>query len=176
VQGEWAVCKVFNKDLAAKAGQMAPLHAVGGGMERSDSLAFLDDLVLDNADLPPLIDSPYADAGLIVDYNKTAVGGASSSSFAAAGTNDSGGYQVVKAEQQPQPAAASNNPVGGGSYSYQQQAGEPQQAIRRHFKAEAPATLLTSPSRGGEAGADMFHVDDLLQLDGFTDYSNMWKF
>jgi hypothetical protein len=127
--------------------------------------------VLDNADLPPLIDSPYADAGLIVEYSKSAVGGASSFSFAAAGTNDSGGYQVVKAE-------ASNNPVGGGSYSYpyQQQAGEPQQAIRRHCKAEAPATLLMSPSRGGEAGADMFHVDDLLQLDSFMDYSNMWKF
>ncbi|XP_066395544.1 NAC domain-containing protein 87-like [Miscanthus floridulus] len=175
---EWAVCKVFNKDLAAKAGQMAPLHAVGGGMERSDSLAFLDDLVFDNADLPPLIDSPYAEAGLIVDFNKVAGGGASSSLFAAAGTSDSGGYQVVKAEPQPQLPAASNNPVGGGlySYSYQQQAGEPQQAIRRHCKAEAPATLLTSPSRGGEAGADMFHVDDLLQLDGFTDYSNMWMF
>jgi len=170
---EWAVCKVFNKDLAAKAGQMAPAHAVGGGMVRSDSLAFLDDLVFDNADLPPLIDSPYAEGGLI-DFNKIAGGGASSSSFAAAGTNDSAGYQVIKAEAQL-PAAA-NNSAGGGSYSYEYQ----QQAIRRLCKAEAeaPATLLLSPSRGGgESSTDMFHVDDLLQLDGFMDdYSNMWKF
>ncbi|CAD6216623.1 unnamed protein product [Miscanthus lutarioriparius] len=165
-KGEWAVCKVFNKDLAAKAGQMAPLHAVGGGMERSDSLAFLDDLVFDNADLPPLIDSPSPAAGFQLLVRR-------------------GGHERqrrVPSRQGRAAAAAAGGeqqPVWGGgsySYSYQQQAGEPQQTIRRHCKAEAPATLLTSPSRGGEAGADMFHVDDLLQLDGFTDYSNMWKF
>lgn len=152
---------------------MAPPQFVGGGMARSDSLAFLDDLVFDNADLPPLIDSPYADGGgLISDFNKVAAAaGASSSSFAAAGTNE-----AIKAEPQPLRPAVTNNPAAHGSYSYsyqEQQAGEPQ-AIRRHCKPEAPATLLLSPSRGGEA--DMFRVDDFLQLDGFTDDYNMWKF
>uniref|UniRef100_M8CBU7 Protein CUP-SHAPED COTYLEDON 3 n=1 Tax=Aegilops tauschii TaxID=37682 RepID=M8CBU7_AEGTA len=69
---DWAVCRVINKDLAARnALQMAP--AAGGGME--DPLAFLDDVLnnddllnnaelldnaglLDNADLPMLMDSP----------------------------------------------------------------------------------------------------------------------
>jgi hypothetical protein len=163
VQDEWAVCKVINKDLAGKAGQQQmapPPHAVSVGMERSDSLAFLDDLVLDNADdLPPLIDSTT------LTY--------AGSHFAAAGTttttnDDSGGYQqATKAE--PQPPAPSNSP-------YQQQ------AIRRHCKAEAPAAaMVLSPSRE-TPGADMFqlqHVDELLQLDGgfMEDYynMNMWK-
>ncbi|VAH42052.1 unnamed protein product [Triticum turgidum subsp. durum] len=57
---DWAVCRVFNKDLAARnAPQMAP--AADGGME--DPLAFLDDLLIDtdlfdDADLPMLMDSP----------------------------------------------------------------------------------------------------------------------
>jgi hypothetical protein len=166
VQDEWAVCKVINKDLAGKAGQQQmapPPHAVSVGMERSDSLAFLDDLVLDNADdLPPLVDSTTYAAGSL---------------FAAAGTttttnDDSGGYQqATKAEPQPQLPAPSNSP-------YQHQ----QQAIRRHCKAEAPApAMVLSPSRE-TPGADMFqlqHVDELLQLDGgfMEDYynMNMWK-
>lgn len=165
VQDEWAVCKVINKDLAGKAGQQQmapPPHAVSVGMERSDSLAFLDDLVLDNADdLPPLIDSTtYAAAGTTTTTNE-----------------DSGGYhQATKAEPQPQPQPQPQLPAPSNS-PYQQQ------AIRRHCKAEAPApapAMVLSPSR--ETGADMFqlqHVDELLQLDGgfMEDYynMNMWK-
>jgi hypothetical protein len=53
VQDEWAVCRVINKDLAAKPGQ----QPAAAGMKRSDSLDYL----LDITDLPPLTDSLFAD-------------------------------------------------------------------------------------------------------------------
>uniref|UniRef100_A0A0A9F2S5 NAC domain-containing protein n=1 Tax=Arundo donax TaxID=35708 RepID=A0A0A9F2S5_ARUDO len=172
---EWAVCRVFNKDLVAKTGQMAP----AAGMERSNSLAFLDDF-LDTTELPPLMDSPFA-VDDITNFKGAAAG--TSKSGAVVGMS-SGGYPV-KAEHQNQPQLvqdpyyfslpAANNAAGG----YLHQAGG-DQAIRRHCKAEAP-TLL-SPSRGeaGLAATDMSsklypELDDLCP-DGLTDYSNMWKF
>ncbi|XP_062187848.1 NAC domain-containing protein 92-like [Phragmites australis] len=161
---EWAVCRVFNKDLAAKTGQMAP----AAGMERSNSLVFLDDF-LGAADLPPLMDSPFAVDDLI-DFECAAAG--TSNSGAAASMSSSSGYQV-KAEQQNQPQLLQDPyyfslPAGG----YLHQAGD--QAIRRHCKAEAPALL--SPSR--DEGADMVSRQLYPELDDLTvtDYSNMWKF
>ncbi|KAE8777329.1 GRAB2 protein [Hordeum vulgare] len=59
---DWAVCRLFNKDSAANnAPQMAP--AADGGMEEEDPFAFLDEIfnsddLLNNADLPILMDSP----------------------------------------------------------------------------------------------------------------------
>ncbi|KAJ1292468.1 hypothetical protein BS78_02G393800 [Paspalum vaginatum] len=176
---EWAVCRVFNKDLAAKAGhQMAPpaAAAAGGFLERSDSLAFFDqleELMADNAaDLPALMDAPLGD----------------------------GGPQQVKTEQQNQPVQqpqdptsyfslpATNSPAGEHLVQLQQQAGGGEQAIRRHCKAgeAAPATTLVSPSSsrvpeaGGDAGsfsASFPELDDLLVgPDSFIDYSSMWTF
>ncbi|KAI5013178.1 hypothetical protein ZWY2020_028132 [Hordeum vulgare] len=70
VQDDWVVCRVFNKDLAVakNAPQMAP--AVDGATD--DPLAFLDvdgfinydellnnPVLLDNFDLPMLMDSPF---------------------------------------------------------------------------------------------------------------------
>ncbi|XP_062190063.1 NAC domain-containing protein 46-like [Phragmites australis] len=173
---EWAVCRVFDKSLAAKAGQTAP---AGDGMERSNSLAFLDDFFETTAELPPLMDSPFADD--LIDFKGAAAG--TSSSGAVAGM--SSGYQV-KAEQ---PGAqkqsqmlqdpcyfslpAANNPGGG----YSHQAGD--QAIRRHCKAEEPTLLSPSRAETGLAGTDMssklyLELDDLCP-DGLMDYSNMWN-
>jgi hypothetical protein len=53
-QDEWAVCRVFNKDLAAKPGQ----QPAAAGMARSHSLGYLLDIT---DQLPPLMDSPFAD-------------------------------------------------------------------------------------------------------------------
>ena len=111
-----------------------------------------------------LINSPYADGGLI-DFKKTDRG------------RGRGFQLLIRRGGHKQQRATTPRAAGPTrTRTRKQQGGEPQQAIRRHFKAEAPATLLMSPSRGGEAGADMFQVDDLFQLDGFMDYSNMWKF
>ncbi|XBI88999.1 hypothetical protein VPH35_026887 [Triticum aestivum] len=57
---DWAVCRLFNKDLAVNAPQMAP--AADGGTEEKDPFAFLDELLnsddlLNNADPPMLMDS-----------------------------------------------------------------------------------------------------------------------
>ncbi|KAL6657212.1 hypothetical protein ACP70R_004992 [Stipagrostis hirtigluma subsp. patula] len=180
---EWAVCRVFNKDLAAKNGEAAP----AAGMPRTDSLAFLEDL-LDTAELPPLMDSPFADD--LIDFKGVAAGTSSSGAMSTMPAQGmAGGYQVkteqAGAQNQPQQLhqdpyyfslPAASNPGG-----YLQQAGGGgDQAIRRHCKAEAPTTTLLSPSRG--EAADMsssskhyLELDDLL-LDGATDYSNMWKF
>ncbi|CAM0907615.1 unnamed protein product [Alopecurus aequalis] len=143
VQDEWAVCRVFNKDLAAKN---APQAAPGaGGMERSDSLAFLEDL-LDSVELPPLMDSPFDATD--DDFTRAST----STSGAAVPQEPDMGY-MVKREQpaQPQqmqspyyfsyPATASGNPSGAG-YSEYQTTGNQQDAIRRHCKPEAPLSPL----------------------------------
>ncbi|CAM0907614.1 unnamed protein product [Alopecurus aequalis] len=140
---EWAVCRVFNKDLAAKN---APQAAPGaGGMERSDSLAFLEDL-LDSVELPPLMDSPFDATD--DDFTRAST----STSGAAVPQEPDMGY-MVKREQpaQPQqmqspyyfsyPATASGNPSGAG-YSEYQTTGNQQDAIRRHCKPEAPLSPL----------------------------------
>nr|CAB3459008.1 unnamed protein product [Digitaria exilis] len=139
---EWAVCRVFNKDLAAKAAaQMAPLPA---GVEPPNS--FLDDLPLDDIlgdEPPPLMDYPPFSVDDLLDFK-----GESSSS-------GGGGYQV-KAEQEPRyfSLPAASNPGGD-------------QAIRAHCNARASAQASTPPYP---------ELDELLQDDGYIDYSNMLRF
>ncbi|PAN15486.1 hypothetical protein PAHAL_2G491600 [Panicum hallii] len=160
---EWAVCRVFNKDLAAKPGQMAP----AAGPEPTIPLDF-DDIF----GVPPLEDSEYAFEDLL-DF-KAGAGNSSSSDAAGMG---GGGYQV-KAEQQNQQALqqgpiyfslpAASNP---GGYPH----GAAEQAIRAHCRPEAPA--LPSPAFAGDLSSRPYpEVDDLLLDDGFIDYSNMLKF
>ncbi|KAE8782196.1 GRAB2 protein [Hordeum vulgare] len=169
VQDDWAVCRVFNKDMAAAKNapaQMAPV--ANGAME--DPLAFLDvdgfvnydELLnnaglLDDADLPMLMDSPSASGA--DDFT-----GASSSTTSTALPFDlDTEHLTIKTEppvpqQQMQspnyffmPAATANGNHGGAGYSpYQGGMGVDQQtAIRRHCKPEvASSSALLSPSLG----------------------------
>ncbi|KAM3392233.1 hypothetical protein ACQJBY_013391 [Aegilops geniculata] len=203
VQDDWAVCRVINKDLAARnALQMAP--AAGGGME--DPLAFLDDLLnnadlldnaglLDNADLPMLMDSPSgAD-----DF----AGASTSTSSAALPLEPDTEHLTAKTEPSPQqqqqmlsphyfmPATA-NGYLGGDGYSPYQAMGDQQAAIRRYCrpKAEvASSSALLSPSLGLDtaalAGADTsflmpssrsyLDLEELFRGEPLMDYSDMWK-
>ncbi|KAL6645658.1 hypothetical protein ACP70R_017266 [Stipagrostis hirtigluma subsp. patula] len=64
-QDEWAVCKVFNKELAARTGPMA---AAGAELERVGSLGFISEF-LDSAETPPLMDPSFG-AGVdeVIDF------------------------------------------------------------------------------------------------------------
>jgi hypothetical protein len=106
VQDEWAVCKVFNKQLAART---EPIMAAAGAgeLERVGSLGFLSEL-LDSAELPPLIG---ADVDEVIDFNGPA------STSGAPGTSHS--HLPVKMEehallhmqyQQPQPPPSEVSP------------------------------------------------------------------
>ncbi|CAL4914199.1 unnamed protein product [Urochloa decumbens] len=152
---EWAVCKVFNKELAARA-EPAMAAASGAELERIGSLGFISEL-LDNADLPPLMDSSFVgEVDQAIDYK----GVASTSGHAAAPTTTS--YLPVKTEE--------HAPLQYNNYHlYQQQqqpmfysgqqyfslptvnAGDLTPAIRRYCKAEQVAsgqtTSVLSPSR-----------------------------
>ncbi|RLN42104.1 NAC domain-containing protein 92-like [Panicum miliaceum] len=76
-EDEWAVCKVFNKELAARA---EPMAAPGTELERIGSLGFISEL-LDNAELPPLTDPSFGgEVDEVVDFK----GVASTSAHAAA--------------------------------------------------------------------------------------------
>ncbi|KAF0907574.1 hypothetical protein E2562_018381 [Oryza meyeriana var. granulata] len=154
---EWAVCRVFNKDLAAKNAQMAPpLHAPA-----TDSFAFLDDF-LDDTDLPALMD-PFADVG----------------AEASTSTAPAMAYQqaAVKTESHPQTSyfslpTAPNHSSGTG---FLHQAAMPGLAIRRFCKAEAPATSAA----GADTSLKQQYVDPLDDLlyytDSIPDYSHIWK-
>ncbi|CAM0151558.1 unnamed protein product [Urochloa decumbens] len=153
---EWAVCRVINKDLAAKPGQMAPPAAA------MDPTNIFDD-IFGGEMPPPLIDySPFAVEDLL-DFKEGA---------AAGGADGNSSYQQVKAEeaeqqenQQQQPPLQEQDP----KYFSLPVA---EQAIRAHCRPQAPAGL---PSRG-EADSSYPELDDLLRLDdGFLDYSNMWN-
>ncbi|GJN33452.1 hypothetical protein PR202_gb22054 [Eleusine coracana subsp. coracana] len=176
---EWAVCRVFNKDLMAKQPAPSP-SPVGPVMVRSDSIAFLEEF-LNITDLPPLTDSPpFADDALIDLKGPSSSG---SGAISAAGMPSSS-YQVIKTEQQQNPTpppltmtqqqqvpnytyftmpATSNNPhqAGAGDNDHQL----PAAAIRRHC-----------PDMASSRPAPFPELEDLYP-DGFpfTDYSNMWK-
>ncbi|XP_048560433.1 NAC domain-containing protein 92-like [Triticum urartu] len=196
---DWAVCRVFNKDSAAKNAppQMAP--AADGAME--DPLAFLDDLLIDtdlfdDADLPMLMDSPSgAD-----DF----AGASSSTSSAALPLEPDAEHLTIKTElpvlhpQQQQspnyffiPATANGN-LGGAGYSPYQAMGDQQAAIRRYSKPKAEvasSSALLSPSLGLDtralAGADTsflmpssrsyLDLEELFRGEALMDYSDMWK-
>ncbi|GJN10647.1 hypothetical protein PR202_ga28759 [Eleusine coracana subsp. coracana] len=171
---EWAVCRVFNKDLMAKQPAPSPSPA-GPGMVRSDSIAFFEDF-LNITDLPPLTDSPpFADDAL------KGPSSSSSGAMAAAGMTSSsgGGYQVIKTEQQQQ-----QNPTPPPPLMTQQQ------QVPNYSYFSMPATS-NNPHQAGAGDNDnqlpaaiRRHCPDMafpeledLYPDGFpfTDYSNMWK-
>ncbi|KAM3392235.1 hypothetical protein ACQJBY_013393 [Aegilops geniculata] len=190
---DWAVCRVFNKDLAAKnAPQIAP--AAGGGME--DPLAFLDDLLidtdlLDDEDLPMLMDSP----SLADDF----AGASSATSSAALPLEEDRDHLTIKMEppQQMQspnyfmPATANGN-LGGVGYSPYQAMGDQQAAIRMYCKPKtevASSSASLSPSLGLDTGAlagadtsflmassrSYLDLEELFRGEPLMDYSNMWK-
>nr|BAJ95701.1 predicted protein [Hordeum vulgare subsp. vulgare]BAJ95852.1 predicted protein [Hordeum vulgare subsp. vulgare]BAJ98301.1 predicted protein [Hordeum vulgare subsp. vulgare] len=198
-KNDWAVCRVFDKDLAAKnAPQVPPPAAAAGAME--DPYAFLDDF-LNNPDLPMLMDSPSgAD-----DF----AAASSSTSSAALPLEPDTEQLTIKTEppvtqQQMQspnyffmPATTgSGNHGGGAGYSpYLQGAmgGDQQAAIRRHCKPEAASSsaLLQTPSlgffdTGALAGAadtsfpmmpssrSYVDLEQLCRGEPPMDFSNMW--
>lgn len=160
VQDEWAVCRVFNKDLAAKPAHhqitpATPLPADDDGMtiKRTDSLSFIVDDLLDIANLPPLTDDH-------IDFKGASTSGGA---MAAAGVS----YQQVIKTEQPMPQAnpncgylfsmpATSNNTGGGGYSQ-----EPPPPIRTTTAASRP--LFPA------------ELDDLWGPDAYIDYSNMLK-
>ncbi|WVZ56783.1 hypothetical protein U9M48_007265 [Paspalum notatum var. saurae] len=154
---EWAVCKVFNKELAARTEPMAAVD--GAELERVGSLGFISEL-LDSAELPPLIG---ADVDEVIDDFK---GPASTSGYAAAAPGT--GYLPVKMEQQHAHAAALQYYDHNLFLQQQQQppmfyssqyfslpavnSGDLPPAIRRYCKAEqqvvsGQTTSVVSPSR-----------------------------
>ncbi|KAL5197607.1 hypothetical protein ABZP36_001119 [Zizania latifolia] len=173
---QWAVCRVFNKDLAAKSSQMAP-PVDSGGIVRSDSFAFLDDFLDNDTELPPLTDKPFPDVYEAVDTK-----GASTST-----APDMVGYQQAAVKMEPHlqspscgyfslPAANHNSDSAG----YLNQA-TAEQAIRRLCKPElAPAMHGTSTgclAGGPDTSSKHQYLDQLEDLypDVFMDYSYMWK-
>ncbi|CAN6289575.1 unnamed protein product [Urochloa humidicola] len=150
---EWAVCKVFNKELAARAEPMAAA-AAGAELERIGSLGFISEL-LDSADLPPLMDTSFGgEVDEVVDFK----GAASTSGHAAAPGTTS--YLPVKTEE--------HGPLLYHNHYQQQQtpmfysgqqyfslpavnSGDLTPAIRKYCKAEQVAsgqtTSVLSPSR-----------------------------
>ncbi|XP_048560435.1 NAC domain-containing protein 92-like [Triticum urartu] len=191
---DWAVCRVFNKDSAAKnAPQMAP--AAGGAME--DPLAFLDDLLIDtnlnlfdDADLPMLMDSPSgAD-----DF----AGASSSTSSAALPLEPDAEHLTIKMEPPPpqqqqmqspdyfMPATANGN-LGGAGYSTYQAVVDQQAAIRMYCKpkAEVASSSALGLDMGALAGADTsflmpssrscLDLEELFRGEALMDYSDMWK-
>jgi hypothetical protein len=150
VQDEWAVCKVFNKEmLAAKTG--APMTAANPELERVGSLGFINDFLDTAAELPPLMDPTFgADVDRVIDFKGLA---STSGSGAAPGPGVS--YLPVKTEeqylhqqQQPQMFYSGSSPY----FSLPAVNGEDvPTAIRRYCKAEQVAsgntTSVLSPSR-----------------------------
>ncbi|KAL6902215.1 hypothetical protein ACP4OV_005091 [Aristida adscensionis] len=141
---EWAVCKVFNKELAARTGPMA---SAGAELERVGSLGFINEF-FENAELPPLMDPSFgADVEEVVDFK----GPASTSGLAApAGTS----YLPVKMEAHHAPPQYQQQPQMFYASPYFSlpavNSGElPPSAIRRYCKAEQVSgqTSVLSPSR-----------------------------
>ncbi|KQK21869.1 NAC domain-containing protein 92 [Brachypodium distachyon] len=151
---EWAVSKVFNKELLTPASNGTTMAAGEAEMERVNSFGFISDF-LDSAELPPLMDPSFgADVDEVIDFK----GPASTSGYAAgdaAGAHSGMGYQLqVKMEDPVQL-----------QYQHQQQqhmmysspyfslpavnSGDMSPAIRRYCKAEQVSgqTSVLSPSR-----------------------------
>ncbi|TVU37192.1 hypothetical protein EJB05_10495, partial [Eragrostis curvula] len=173
---EWAVCRVFNKDLAAKPAGSSMMERGGNSQP-----AFpIDDF--DLSDLPPpLVDSPFDD-----DFKGTAIGAGGSYNTSGGGMNTGGYQQVIKTEQQP--AAAQQNPPmpplpqelffpmpaanNFAGYPQPQAGGMNQQsAIRTHCPANAPAP----PRQQQPLFPPELDAGGLFQFpDVFPDYSTMW--
>jgi hypothetical protein len=152
VQDEWAVSKVFNKELITAATNGAMAAAEEAGIERVSSFGFISEF-LDSGELPPLMDPSFgADLDEVVDFK----GPASSSAYDAGAHSAAGmGYHQLQVKTE--------EPV---QLQYQQQqahmmysspyfslpaasSGDQSPAIRRYCKAEQVSgqTSALSPSR-----------------------------
>ncbi|KAG2541100.1 hypothetical protein PVAP13_9NG600800 [Panicum virgatum] len=145
---EWAVSKVFNKELAARA---EPMAAAGAELERIGSLGFISEL-LDSAELPPLMDPSFGgEVDEVVDFK-----GASTSAHAAA---PGASYLPVKMEKHAPLQYHNHQQQQAPPMFYSSQyfslpavnSGDLTPAIRRYCKAEQVAsgqtTSVLSPSR-----------------------------
>ncbi|OEL15907.1 NAC domain-containing protein 100 [Dichanthelium oligosanthes] len=143
---EWAVCKVFNKELAART--EAPMAVAGAELERVGSLGFLSEL-LDSAELPPLIG---ADVDEVIDFK--GVASTSGAHASAPGTS----YLPVKMEEHAQLQYHNYQHQPPMFYPNQYfslpavNSGDLPPAIRRYCKAEqqvvsGQTTSVVSPSR-----------------------------
>jgi hypothetical protein len=164
VQDEWAVSKVFNKELAAAttSGSGAMAAAGEAGIDRAGSFGFISDFLDPSGELPPLVDpSMGADLDEVVDFKGPA------SAYDAAGAHSAApgmGYQLQVKTEAPMP------PLQHYQYQYNQQqqqeaqmamysspyfslpaasSGDQSPAIRRYCKAEQVSgqTSALSPSR-----------------------------
>jgi len=146
---EWAVSKVFNKELTAAAattnGAMA--DAAEAGIERVSSFGFISDFLDSAGELPPLMDPPFgADADEVIDFK----GPASTSAYDARSAPGMS-YQVKTEEAmapqlQYQPHLMYSSPYFSLPAA---SSGDQSPAIRRYCKAEQVSgqTSALSPSR-----------------------------
>jgi len=149
---EWAVSKVFNKELITAATNGAMAAAEEAGIERVSSFGFISEF-LDSGELPPLMDPSFgADLDEVVDYK----GPASTSAYDAGAHSAAGmGYHQfqVKTEepvqlqyQQQQAHMMYSSPYFSLPAA---SSGDQSPAIRRYCKAEQVSgqTSALSPSR-----------------------------
>ncbi|XP_062215730.1 NAC domain-containing protein 92-like [Phragmites australis] len=141
---EWAVCKVFNKELGARTGPMA---AAGAELERVGSLGFISDF-LDSAELPPLMDPTFgSDVDEVIDFKGIA---STSDAHAAPGMSC---LQVKTEEHVPLQYQHHHQPPMFYSSPYFSlpavNSSDLPTAIRRYCKAEQVSgqTSVLSPSR-----------------------------
>jgi hypothetical protein len=149
VQDEWAVCKVFNKELAARTEPMAAAVA-GAELERVGSLGFLNEL-LDSAELPALIG---ADVDEVIDFKGPAStsglhAGAPGTSYLPVKMEEHALLQQMQYQQQPPPMFYSSQYFSLPAMN----SGDLPPAIRRYCKAEqqvvssGQTASVVSPSR-----------------------------
>lgn len=154
VQDEWAVCKVFNKEL--QAARSEPLLAAAGAaeLERVGSLGFLNEL-LDSAELPALIG---ADVDEVIDFKGPAPASMPDASYLPVKMEEEHALlQMQQCQYQPPP------PMLYPSQYFSLPAmnsGHLPPAIRRYCKAEQQvvsgqtAASEVSPSRETGLSAD----------------------
>jgi hypothetical protein len=145
VQDEWAVCKVFNKEL--QAARSEPLLAAAGAaeLERVGSLGFLNEL-LDSAELPALVG---ADVDEVIDFKGPAPASVPDASYLPVKMEEHALLQMQQCQYQPPP------PMFYPSQYFSLPAmnsGHLPPAIRRYCKAEqqvvsAQTASVISPSR-----------------------------
>jgi hypothetical protein len=148
---EWAVSKVFNKELTAANGAMAAAPEAGT-IERVGSFGFINEF-LNSGELPPLMDPSFGgDVDEVIDFK----GPASTSAYAAGSHSGAGmGYdqlQVKMEEHMPLQYHQQQQHMMYSSPYFSLPAadsGDQSPAIRRYCKAEQVSgqTSALSPSR-----------------------------
>ncbi|CAM0873023.1 unnamed protein product [Alopecurus aequalis] len=187
---EWAVSKVFNKELtAATNGAMVPAEE---GIERVSSFGFISDF-LDSGELPPLVDTPFgADVDEVIDFKGPASYDAGAHS--AAGMS----YQQLQVKtEEPMPLQYQQQPHMMYSSPYfslpTASSGDQSPAIRRYCKAEQVSGQMSalSPSRDTGLSTDpnaeissaatpssQHHQEFLDHLDEYPalNLADIWKY